>query len=265
MSVVSFRTYLTNNPVFEQMNGLYYQRGLKREQPFETVYKAIRATEGRLYTDEIVSKLPEIAEDHPLKHEWAIRKKSALRLIQYLKKKKPGKVLEVGCGNGWLINQIWLQVGADCCGVDVNETELKQANAVFGEWDTLSFLYGDIESGVFDSLRVDVIVIASVLQYFSHPERLLSKLRTLLNPGGEIHIIDSPFYHENAIAAAKERSRKYFEAAGEPAMTSLYFHHPWKVLDTFHKKILHRPDGILGKVLQRFFYYSPFPWVVIEK
>jgi len=265
MKVFSFKSYLSNNSDFQQINGLYYQRGLKTAQPFESAYRSLRAAEGRLYSDEIVSKLPEFPEDHPLKREWTVRKKSALRLIEYLRKRKAQTILEIGCGNGWLINQIWLQVDADSCGVDVNETELKQAVAVFGEWEKLSFVYGDIESDIFANMTVDTVILASALQYFREPGAILLKLKKLLTSDGEIHIIDSPVYQDETVAAARERSQKYFADAGQADMQPFYFHHSWKIFSPFEITIRYNPESWWNKVFGTFFGNSPFPWIILKK
>ena len=74
---------------------------------FEQLYVDLRSNEQRIYSDEEVAWLPDVDEDHVHKKEWQIRKVSAEKLVQYLKhKKRPLKILEVGCGNGWLSCQL---------------------------------------------------------------------------------------------------------------------------------------------------------------
>ena len=68
---------------------------------FEKLYLQLREKEKRIYTDEEVIALPEIAEGHPHYAEWQMRKQSAKRLVTYLQREqRPLKILEVGCGNG---------------------------------------------------------------------------------------------------------------------------------------------------------------------
>ena len=70
---------------------------------FEEQYLKIRQKEKRLYADEEVKHLPDIAPWHVHYREWQFRKRSATRLMRYLEKKKRAlNMLEVGCGNGWL-------------------------------------------------------------------------------------------------------------------------------------------------------------------
>jgi hypothetical protein len=70
---------------------------------FEEIYCGLRAREGRIYADEEVRQLPRVKEADPNRNEWAVRERSAKRLFHYLSSRRRSlKILEVGCGNGWL-------------------------------------------------------------------------------------------------------------------------------------------------------------------
>jgi len=64
---------------------------------FESLYIRLRKKEGRIYTDEEVKVLPDIAITHPHYKEWQFRKQSAQRLIDHLTQKKRSlEILEIG-------------------------------------------------------------------------------------------------------------------------------------------------------------------------
>src|SRR3954466_2828024 len=70
---------------------------------FEKKYITTRSLENRLYSDEEILKLPQIAPTHTHHKEWLSRRRSARRLVRYLAgKRRPLEVLDIGCGNGWL-------------------------------------------------------------------------------------------------------------------------------------------------------------------
>src|SRR4051812_8440768 len=70
---------------------------------FVRQYIDTRKKEQRLFADEHVRHLPNVPASHLLFKEWQVRKLSAKKLGDYLRKKKTRlKILEVGCGNGWL-------------------------------------------------------------------------------------------------------------------------------------------------------------------
>src|SRR5256885_16517519 len=98
---------------------------------FEESYIALRRKENRIYSDKEVAQLPDIDIQHQHFKEWMIRKASAKKLINFFKKKKqPLKILEIGCGNGWLSNQLSGIENSDVTGLDINMEELQQAGRV---------------------------------------------------------------------------------------------------------------------------------------
>ena len=258
-----YRHLLSNSPEINQRNGLFYQTSQYQQNDFEKHYTKLRQHEGRLYSIGEVRRLPAFAGQAPLQKEWQVRARSSKKLIEHLRNQSNRKILEVGCGNGWLMNTIQVALNADCCGIDVNETELLQGVEAFGMNERLTFFYADILSDLFNDPIADAIIVASAIQYFPDPQKLIQKLLTLLSPGGQIHIIDSPFYDHQIVPVARRRSQRYFQHSGSPEMSERYFHHSWEVLSTFKYRIVHNPKAILNRVLRPLNNNSPFPWVVI--
>jgi len=261
----SFFKDIVTNPFVEFSDGLYFQKNLERGLPFEHQYIPLRKAEGRIYDDATVAKLPEVEALHPLFKEWDIRKKSTARLAQFLKTKEPKKVIEVGCGNGWLIRYIHSALEVDCLGIDINEIELRQALRTSGNAKNLAFIYADIFSELFANPCADAIILASVIQYFPDLKNLIERSLNLLNPGGQLHILDSPFYSKKTIETARMRSQEYFSALGYTEMQVHYFHHLWDVLDSFKATIKYDPTTFVNRLSQKVLGDSPFPWIVIEK
>ena len=226
------------------------------------LYISVRKKENRLYTDEELLVLPDVNNNHVHWHEWQIRKHSCNRLLRHLKNmNKPLRILEVGCGNGWLSNRLSEVDRADITGLDINIAELYQAHSVFGHKTNLHFLQGDIRDGELDKEKFDVVIFAASIQYFSSISAIIGKAVQLLNIDGEIHIMDSMFYSESNVHIAKSRSDKYFRDLGFPEMSDHYFHHPRSGLQNFNYKILSRPANGLRKM---FADKTPFYWVVIK-
>ena len=154
---------------------------------FEEQYISLRRKEGRLYTDEEVKQLPGIRETHPLKNEWAVRKESCRRLVKHLsKKRRPLRILEVGCGNGWLCNQLLKIPQSSVEGIDINATELSQAQRAF---PAIRFAATSIES-LPAGPTFDAIVFAASFQYFPSPKEILSTCFSLLKKDGEINGVE---------------------------------------------------------------------------
>src|SRR5450755_2113584 len=190
------------------LSNIHFQGETKSDNLlFEKKYIEIRCIENRLYSDEEVSHLPDISPEHLHYREWKIRKKSSLKLISYLaSKKKRLQILEVGCGNGWLSHALAAIPGANVIGLDINFTELQQAANVFNDDRNLKFVYGDIYSGVLLETIFDIIIFPASVQYFNSFKKILGFCMEQIQPSGEIHILDSPFYRSTEIAAAEKRS-----------------------------------------------------------
>lgn len=236
----------------------------KNDNPvFEKLYTQLRHHENRIYTDAEVAALPDIPFAHPHAREWKVRKRSSQQLIQYLNRKnKPLKILEVGCGNGWFSAKLTALPSSHVTGIDVNYEELTQAVRVFAKIPNLEFLYGTLQGKMLKSLRFDIIVFASSIQYFSSLHEILAEAIDHLKPGGEIHIMDSPFYKQKEVAAARLRSEQYYESIRFPEMNKYYFHHCINELRPFNHKILYNPDAN-GFYLWK--YKNPFYWICIKQ
>ena len=67
-----------------------------------------------------------------------------------LNKKQPLKILEAGCGNGWLCHRLAEIPGAQVIGTDTNFTEIQQAARVFADVSNLHFIYSPIDGDTFE-------------------------------------------------------------------------------------------------------------------
>jgi SAM-dependent methyltransferase len=230
---------------------------------FESAYVDLRIAEKRMYSDEEVAWLPEVDEEHVHKKEWDIRKSSCTKLIRYLgNKRRPLKILEVGCGNGWLSYQLSQIPDSNVTGLDINLIELQQAERVFAGIPNLGFIYNDLASVSIGFKEFDAVVFAASIQYFHSFKDIIETVLDKLNNKGEIHLLDSHFYFETEVEEARQRSHEYFLARGFDCMDKFYFHHSLKELDGFKYSILYNPHSIVNKVLRK---RNPFYWICIKK
>jgi len=237
--------------------------GYPVDTAFEKLYLEIRKKEQRIYPDEQVALLPDISQSHIHYKEWQLRKISAGRLLGYLKKKnKPLKILEVGCGNGWLSAKLADIEKTTVVALDINHVELKQGASVFGNKTNLYFEYGDIRDEAFAKREFDIIIFAASLQYFPSLARILRAAVGLLALKGEVHILDTPLYKDDEIERARQRTKNYYALAGFPEMGVFYYHHPFGGLKHFKHRIMYNPFSALNKLFRKI---SPFYWVCIDQ
>ena len=111
----------------------------------------------------------------------------------------------------------------------------------------------------------NVVVLASVVQYVPDLWVAVARLLGWLAPGGELHVLDSPLYRPEEIAAARERTRRYYAQLGVPQMAEAYHHHAWSALDGFDVDVAYRPDSVRRRLERRLGRVrSPFPWIRIR-
>lgn len=233
---------------------------------FEKKYLDIRKKEGRFYTIKELKQLPDVPKQHPLYKEWGIRKTSADKLISYLSSRvnPTTRILELGCGNGWLSNRFQKALKCNVLGVDMNSEELTQAVEVFGN-EQLSFAYVDIFDDVIALNSFDFIVIPATAQYFDDLPKLISRLQQLCSSKGEIHLLDTPFYSsDEQVKLAKERTEVYYREHDAFELNAFYHHHQWNDLKSIPYRLMYSGDTIISKISRKFgFLNSPFPWIKI--
>jgi ubiquinone/menaquinone biosynthesis C-methylase UbiE len=238
---------------------------------FEKNYLEVREKEKRVLGIDEIRKLPYVELTSPDYGLWKTRRHNINRFLKYLQTKKPAyprtdsdeaggtlKILDVGCGNGFFTNLMQIQ-GHQVTGLDVNLVELKQAVEAFGS-SKITWVYADIFSDQLPGNKFDIITFCCSFQYFKNPAQLLKLCKELLNPDGEIHIIDSPFYSENEIEAAQSRSKSYFHTMGTQNMHKYYHHNSYRVLEGYNVTFNYKPNKLRARV----FKDSPFPWIVIR-
>jgi ubiquinone/menaquinone biosynthesis C-methylase UbiE len=265
---MTLREKLSKSASFSFENNIFYHNELVRGLEFERNYLEVRQREGRIYPDEIVVKLPDVPADHILFEEWQCRSVAMKNLLRYLNNKKVGSILELGCGNGWLAHHLATIATHEVIGVDINEHELLQGSRVFRNDKNLIFAYGNIFEMEITGLTFDVIILSGSTQYFPDLEKLLARLMQLLEPSGEIHIVDSPWYRSaTEVQEAKNNSKDYFRAKGVTEMTNKYHHHSMSILNKYSYRMLHKPNMILEKIKAKIFRspVSRFPWIVITR
>lgn len=229
------------------------------------LYLSVREKEGRLFPDELAARLPDLPAKHPLADEWRARAASCERLKRYLARaSRPLAILDLGCGNGWLSNRLASLPSACVCGLDRNPLELAQAARLFAG-PNLAFLEAEVSCLPFSNTSFDVIILASVIQYFPDLPVLILSLKPLLKPGGEIHLLDSPLYRPGELHSARLRSHSYYASLGFPEMAGHYFHHLTASLEPFSPRWLYRPQSLRARLARRLGQACPpFPWVCLR-
>ena len=239
------------------MSVIYYSQP---KNDFSDTYIKVRKKENRFYSEAQIKNLPDLDEKDIHYDEWQLRKKSTNRFLNHIKSRnKPLRILDIGCGNGWFSNLMSNIERVEVVGLDVNTIELEQATNSFPK-ENLSFVCANLfEITELNDQKFDVIVFNSCIQYFENLNELFQITRDLLLENGEIHIIDTPFYKNNEIESARQRTQTYYKNLGFQEMAKNYFHHCFENLGNYIIK--YKPTT---SFLRYFKKDSPFCWILIK-
>jgi ubiquinone/menaquinone biosynthesis C-methylase UbiE len=227
---------------------------------FEELYMEVRRLEKRALTDGQVMFLPDVDASDTHYEEWQARKRSSRRLIAYLEKKNRSlRILEIGCGNGWLSSKLAAIANTNVTGLDINDVEITQAKRVFKK-DNLEFIRNDFNQEMFSEGEFDIILFAASISYFPSLKDILQKALSRLAKQGEIHIMDTHFYKPAEVGNAIRRCENYYKQLDCPEMAGYYFHWTINDLHQFNYKILANPRSVINRISKK----EPFYWISIS-
>ena len=133
--------------------------------------------------------------------------KSINEITSYLDLCSPCKILDIGCGPGWLLS--YLDNNWQKYGVEISKFASNNASK-----------YGKIFNGEFDKYdgnNFDIIVMNHVIEHFKDPITALKKVKSMLNEDGKF-IIGTPDFDSGA-------ARRYgcnFRLLHDPTHVSLF-------------------------------------------
>jgi 2-polyprenyl-3-methyl-5-hydroxy-6-metoxy-1,4-benzoquinol methylase len=99
---------------------------------------------------------------------------------------RPGKLLDVGCGDGQFLHKM-SQQGWKGEGIDFDAEAVKRGREKHG----LSLIAGDFQTAEFASGNFDAVTMTHVIEHVPDPVACLDKCRQLLKPGGRL-VVSTP-------------------------------------------------------------------------
>lgn len=107
------------------------------------------------------------------------------RMIESVNKELPGRILEIGIGDG---SHLPLYQFHQIVGIDISETMLKKARRVITPDTKLMLMNGENMS--FPEKYFDYIILSHVIAVTENPGRLIEEVFRVLKPGGKLFILN---------------------------------------------------------------------------
>jgi len=104
------------------------------------------------------------------------------KIKDYVISTRPSNLLDIGCGNGFLLNEISKEIECNLYGIDAFDQESK----------VFEYLKSDITQSLpFDDGTFDVIVLGEVIEHLPDPDFVLDEIYRVLKHSGKL-IVSTP-------------------------------------------------------------------------
>jgi SAM-dependent methyltransferase len=123
-------------------------------------------------------------------------------LLALMEFKPRDRILDVGCGTGWLVRRIAPLVPAGlAAGLDVSDAMVRRAEALSAELPNVVFALGGADAIPWDSSFFTKVLSVESAYYWPDPARGLREIFRVLSPGGSAWILinyyrDNPHCHQ---------------------------------------------------------------------
>jgi len=191
--------------------------------------------------------------------KWRVKARSLDALLPALSFHQPRKIVDLGCGMGWLSHRLAL-AGYEVFALDpVLDATLGLGAA--GRYPPLGSpferIWGEMEHLPFQSGSVDAVVANASLHYADPLAQALREIQRILRASGILIVMNSPVHRDGASAARAEKGfRDHFARRGASAeVTDRYHHFTRKTLD---EDLLHSVGAVTEVVFDpgRFFRWG---------
>lgn len=168
---------------------------------FAAEYAAVRHAEHRALTPRQIRELPAIDADHPLAAMWHQRAESYRRFRRAATDRRPGTVIDIGAGCGWLAADL-TRSGWQAAAVDVTVDGGDGLGGARHHGLDMLLARAEMEALPFASSSVDLAVFNAALHYARDPAAALREAARVVRPGGTIAVLDSPVFCDPSAGAA---------------------------------------------------------------
>lgn len=200
------------------------------------------------------------------------------RMKDFLPKKQPLKLLDVGCAYGYYLDIARLY-GWDVLGVEINPAAVKDCEQV----SKLSVIQKPLTKANFPDAHFDVVTAWDLVEHVQDPNQLFKEISRILKPGGSFALatpdVDSfpSKLMGNRWMGYKSKEHIYFFS--KKTLTDYCERHGMKVMESYYVgKYISRDlfinrvnnyfgsfaAGLFGAIVPRSFYLNPFDIVYLR-
>lgn len=110
-------------------------------------------------------------------------------LIDEIKKKDEGKILDVGCGTGNILCKI-INGRRELYGIDLSKNMIEESRKKLGK--NADIKLADAEHIPYSDNMFDILICNASFHHYIHPEKVLKEMKRVLKNGGKL-LIGEPY------------------------------------------------------------------------
>ncbi len=210
-----------------------------------------RKKDNRIWSDEEAVEFPKTFFYNLHREEWATKAELAESIRHYLhhEAKSVYSILEVGCGCGWFSHQLSGLTEGPILGIDEEASQIEQATRLFAT-ENLTFRRGDFFQARLRKNSFDYIILMDTHQWLGTIEQIATRAKSLLTPGGELHILSSSLPSSRTIQKHSETFSKY---CSDKLMDTVPQHLHWASKEDFFANGFEElnPPSLVSRLLNR--------------
>ena len=137
-----------------------------------------------------IQKYNSIAQSYDTSFDGKFTAKFKTKLLELCQVSYGAVVLDVGCGNGSLINGISEKANLQAYGVDISPNMIDECRK---NYPNIKFEVSNGEGLEFEDSTFDLLTICCVLHHLNNPQNFFAEAHRVLKPGG-ILIVAEPWF-----------------------------------------------------------------------
>ena len=130
-----------------------------------------------------IRKYDSIAKDYDTSFDGKLTAKFKRTMLEMCSVTDGDKVLDVGCGNGSLINEISRKAEIEAYGVDISPNMIEECNQ---RYESIDFEISSGEKLSFKNSIFDMLTICCVLHHLNNPQKFFEETQRVLVRGGTL-------------------------------------------------------------------------------
>ena len=144
-------------------------------------------------------------------------------VMKLLDKNKNKKILDVGCGNGYLVRTL-VENGFDAYGLDASPSGIEMAKKYYPDRFVIHNIEDENLPDPFDKITFDTIISTEVIEHLYSPEDFIAWIKSVLGKSKGQVIISTPYhgYLKNLIVGIFNLWDRHFTVLWEGGHIKFY-------------------------------------------